>query len=256
MLDIGLLVTGAVLVVVLVVGTRWAPTASFEPGEVLDRLIVPAVVGLLSARVATAALDDWASLRSVRALLVIRGGVEFWVGVAVMVALVAWTLRRRHRPASVGLAELAPFALWGYAAYEATCVVRDECYGPVSPVGLVPGGLSTRMFPLGLIVAAAVAALGFAVRHVPWSATARLLLAVGGVAGLRSLVSFWLPKLGEGLTRQHVESIVVAATVLVVGAGRLARAGFAGRRSGRPRVEPRAGMDGAPLAPDVDGGRV
>jgi hypothetical protein len=221
MLDIGLLVSGALIVGVLVVATRWARTRSFPPGEILDRLLIPAIVGLLAARVAAAVLDDRASLQSVRALLVIRGGVEFWVGVAVMLVSLGWGLRRRHLGVWSGLADLAPFAIWGYGAYEATCLVRDGCYGPESPIGLVPDGLRTRMFPAGLVVAAAIVALGFALRRLSvWSPTDRVLLAVGGVAAVRSLVSFWLPRLGDGLTRQHLESIAVLAAVLGVAAVR------------------------------------
>lgn len=254
MLDVGLLVTGAVIVGVLMAATRWAPTRSFELGEVIDRLIVPAVVGLLAARVAAAALDDRASLRSVRALLVIRGGVEFWVGATVMLALIAAGMRRRGREVRPALAELAPFVLWGYAAYEATCVLRDGCYGPASPVGLVPDGLQTRMLPLGLLAAGAIVVLGFVIRHLAWSASSKLLLAVGGVAGLRALVSFWLPQLGDGLTRQHRESIVVAAGVVAIGAVRT----VTWRRAAGPTggsVTASLPPSGASLAPGTTGER-
>src|SRR3546814_6179302 len=53
-------------------------------------------------------------------------------------------VRRRRRRGHEALPELAPFALWGYALYEATCGLRDGCYGPVSSLGLTPDGLAER----------------------------------------------------------------------------------------------------------------
>jgi hypothetical protein len=252
MLDVGLLVSGGVIVVVLTLAPRWAPTSSFPGGEVLDRLVVPAVVGLIAARVMAAALDDRASLRSVRALLVVRGGVEFWAGAAVMLALVAWGLRRGGEDPLSGLADLAPFVLWGYAAYEATCLLRDGCYGPESPVGLVPDGLRTRMFPVGLVIAAAIVAVGVSVRRVQSPAATRVLVAIGGVAAVRALASFWLPRLGDGLTRQHIESIAVLGAVLAVLGAQAMTSHLAAGRGGRPSQPRLHAVDGR-ATPDAGG---
>lgn len=225
MLDVGLLVSGVAIFVVLSVAPRWAAPSILEPAAVLDRLLAPALAGLVAARVTAAALDDPTSLQSVRALLVIRGGVEFWAGVAVTVSVFAWTVRRDRMRPSLALADVAPFALWGYATYEAMCVFRDGCYGPASSIGLVPDGLQTRMFPVGLATAASVTLLGFAVRNLwAWSPTAKMLLAVGGLAATRAVASFWLPHLGDGPTRQHVESIAVTAAVTAIALGRTLRA--------------------------------
>lgn len=219
MLDFGLLATGVAVWVVLLAAARWSPAGSDGEAHVVDRLMAPALAGLLGGRIVAAALDDPASLRSVRALLVLRGGLEFWPGVAVAAAALVLSVRRRGR-ADVwfALAELAPFALWGYATYEAACLLRDGCYGPASAVGLIPAGLRTRMFPVGLVVAAAVTGLGLAVRQL-WALQPRtkLLMAVGGVAAVRAVAAVWLPRLGAGLTRQHRESIAIAAATAVVG---------------------------------------
>jgi len=228
MLDTGLLLTGALVWLVVSVAARWAPASVLDRGEIVDRLVVPAMVGLLAGRLVAVVLDDPASLGSLRSILVIRGGVEFWPGVAVALAALAWTLRRQRADVGLALADVAPFLLWGYATYEAACVVRDGCYGPVSAVGLVPDGLRTRMFPIGVIVGLVVFALGFALRHLwTWSPTAKILAAVGGVAATRSVASIWLPSLGDEPTRQHLESVAVtlsvaavAVTVVVVGRAR------------------------------------
>lgn len=218
MLDVGLLVTGAAIWLALVAASRWAPSAAIERGELLDRLAVPAVAGILAGRFVAAFLDDPASLRSLRAFLVIRGGVEFWPGVVVAAGLLAIGIRRRKRDISFDLAEFAPFLLWGYAAYEAACVVRDGCYGPASPIGFTPDGLRTTMFPVGLVVAAAAAVLGLIVRQLwSWKPTSRILLAIGGVAAVRSVASIWLPRLGDDLTRQHTESLGVLLAAALVG---------------------------------------
>ena len=219
MLDVGLLTTAVVLWLVLAAASQWAPSPAVERGELLDRLALPAVAGVIAGRLVAAILDDPASLRSLRAFLVIRGGVEFWPGMAVAAALLAVGIRRRRRAVTFDLADLAPFLLWGYAAYEASCVVRDDCYGPASPFGFTPDGLRATMFPVGLVVAGVVAVLGLTVRRLwSWDPASRIVLAVGGVAAVRSVASIWLPRIDDGLTRQHIESIGVLAAALVAGA--------------------------------------
>ena len=225
MLDFGLLTSAITIVAVVGLAARWAPTPALGTRGVADWLDGPVVVGVLVGRLAAAALDDPPSLRSIRALLVIRGGVEFWAGVAAALAVLAWGMRRRREePVALTLAELVPFLLWGYAAWEATCVLRDGCYGPASSIGLVPDGLDTRQFPVGLVVAVAVAALGVAVRHLwGWPPWAKLVAAAAGVAAARSVASIWLPRLSDDLTRQHVQSVAVLTGCALVLAGAAAR---------------------------------
>src|SRR3546814_1865250 len=138
--------------------------------------------------------------------------------------ILSWSLRRGRRDVVLGLAELAPFLLWAYAAYEASCVLRDGCYGPVSAFGLIPDGLQTRQLPIGLLVALAATALAFALRQL-WSLTpgGKVLLAVGGLALIRSVAAFWLPRIGSGLTRSHVESLTITAAVVVAAGAMLLR---------------------------------
>lgn len=238
MLDLGLIATGFVMWAVLATSARWAPTSSFRRDEIIDRLYLPAFTGLLVGRIVAVILDDPTSLRSIRAFIVIRGGVEFWPAVAAALAVVAWSLRRGRRDVLPGLAELAPFLLWAYAAYEASCVLRVGCYGPVSAFGLIPDGLQTRQLPIGLLVAFAATALAFALRQL-WSLTpgGKVLLAIGGLALIRSIAAFWLPRIGPGLTRPHVESVTITAAATGV-AGAMALRRYLRRRIPAAALDP------------------
>lgn len=175
------------------------------------------VIGLTAARVTAVAVDDPGGLLDVRSLLSVRGGVELWAGVAAAVAYLAVRAVRKGQEPWVILACGAPLALWGSAAWEAGCALRDGCFGPPSPIGLVPRGLTTSELPVGIAIAAVTALVGL----VAWRAKARapLEVVVGSVmafALVRSVASIWLPALGTGLTRPHRESIIVAGVSVAV----------------------------------------
>jgi hypothetical protein len=249
MLDFGLLTSAITIVVVVAVATRWAPTPALGARSVGDRLHAPVIIGVLTGRVVAAALDDPTSLRSLRALLVIRGGVEFWPGVAAAIGVLVWgTRRRRDESAGLTLAELAPFLLWGYATWEATCLLRDGCYGPVSSIGLVPDGLTTRHFPVGLVVALGVTLLGVALHQLwGWLPWAKVAAAVAGVAAARSVASIWLPRLSDSLTRQHLQSLAVLGGCAVLAAGVTLR-GWTRRDPREPWAAPSSSRRGWPSA--------
>src|SRR3546814_5335758 len=78
MLDLGLLVTMVVLWAGLAAAARWLPITSYERADVLDQLYGPALAGLVVGRLTAVLLDDPESLGSIRALLVVRSGVEPW----------------------------------------------------------------------------------------------------------------------------------------------------------------------------------
>ena len=216
MLDTGLLLSGVVVVVAMWLVVRWIDLP-WPPSEALDRLVAPAMVGVLIGRASALVLDDPTSLRSLRAFLVVRGGVELWPGAAAAAAVLAASLRRRGEPVLTSMALLVPVALVGYGAFEATCLLREGCYGPESAIGLRPDGLASPMVPLGVVVGVALVAIA-------WVLTARaerppvetLAIALLAVAGLRSIAAIWLPRLGDALTRPHRESIAVAVIGLAV----------------------------------------
>lgn len=224
MIDFGLVVSLlAAIGLPTMLARRWAPADQRE-STFLDDITGPLVVGLVTGRLVTLALDDPTSLGSVSDMLVIRSGVEFWPGVAAAVLFVAWSEHRAGRSPVGRLAEIAPLAMVGYATYEAACVFRDGCLGPVSPVGLRPPGVRVAMLPIGWAMSGAtmvgaVAVRRLAGRHRPLAVVA---VAACWVAVVRSVGSVWLPHLGDAMTRQHRSSIavLVLSGVVAVAASR------------------------------------
>ncbi len=214
MIDFGLLVSFILAFgLPALLSNWWRVAGQEEPVGFLDVAVGPAVAGLVVGRLTTLGLDDPNSLGSVSDMLVIRSGVEFWPGVIAALVTAAMSAKRSHVPIGRRLTDLTPLAMVGYAGYEAACIFRDGCFGPSSPVGLRPPGIATTMLPVGWFMAAtiAVAAVGVHVlavrRH---SAPVVVTSAVLAVAVVRAIGSIWLPHVGDGLTRQHLTSIVVA----------------------------------------------
>ena len=189
---------------------RAAPPRVLSSSGLLDAFVSAAVVGLLAGRIAAAALDDPSALSRLGDLLIVRGGVEFWPGVAFAAALFGHMTRREPGGLVERLVDAAPAALVGYAGYEAACLVRDGCYGPASPIGLRPPGMADAMVPVGLVVAAALLGLAWTVRRLARGPHA-LAAAVAGLASIRAVAAFWLPHVPGSLTRAHAESLAVAA---------------------------------------------
>lgn len=215
MIDVGLLLTMIIAMGLPALVARWWLLTTFgQFVGFLDVAIGPAFVGLGVGRLVAVGIDGSSSLGSLSDLLIIRSGVEFWPGVTAAVLAAAWGARRAGVVIMARLADLVPLAMLGYAGYEATCVVRDGCFGPLAPLGLRPPGTSTTMLPIG-IIAAAVVAIAAAVLHREQSRRASAVIVLGGlivVSAVRSIGSIWLPHIGDGLTRQHRSSILVAAT--------------------------------------------
>ena len=213
MIDIGLLASIAILLTVPTIFLEPWPGHAVDSG-VLDISLGALFIGLAVGRLTALAIDDPGSLTSVSDVMIIRSGVEFWPGLTAGLVWLAIQATRNKVPVAVRLAALVPAGLVAWACYEATCLLRDGCPGPASSLGLRPDGLATRMFPIGLAVAAA--AVGTAVVLDRWhrrglASRQVVVLALLAVAGIRALSSIWLPHIGEALTRQHRESIVVFA---------------------------------------------
>lgn len=214
MIDFGLLMSMIVAVgVPELLSHRWPMHTYDQPVGFFDAALGPAFAGLVVARLTAVALDDPSSIGSISDLVIIRSGVEFWPGVAAAAVLVFWAARRSGVAPVARLADIAPLAMVGYAAYEAACVFRDGCFGPNSPLGLRPWGLSTTMLPIGLLMAVAVVVAAVVVRSFAlrtWPPSITVLAAVVAVATIRSVGSIWLPHVGRGMTRQHLTSIAVS----------------------------------------------
>ncbi len=222
MIDFGLMVSIIIAFgVPTLVASWWTIRSTEGPVGFLDVAIGPAFAGLAVGRLTTLALDDPASIGSISDMLIIRSGVEFWPGVAAAVAAAMWSARRSGDSPADRIADLAPLAMIGYAGYEMACVFRDGCFGPESPIGLRPPGLSTTMIPTGWLMGAAVVAAAVAVRILARRGRATSVIvfaATASVASVRAVGSIWLPHVGDGLTRQHVSSLVVAAVSITAAA--------------------------------------
>lgn len=218
MIDTGLLLTIGLVLLVPTVAQRWLPLDRLDPqASFTDMVGGSALIGLLVSRFTHLAIETPRSLASISDVIIVRSGVEFWAGVAAAFAVVAVNARRSHRPVVERLATLMPLSMIAYASFEATCVIRDGCFGPIAPIGLRPRGLQVTMFPVGLIIAVAVAGAAILVHamRTRLRAGVRTLGAVAGVAVPRAVGSIWLPRVGPGLTRQHVESVAIAVAAVV-----------------------------------------
>jgi len=244
MIDKGLLATVALAAVVVAVLDRWLRRRGTSKDPVSALSSTPLIVGLAAARLTAVLLDDPATLLRPFDLLLIRGGMEFWAGVAGASAAVWLGAGRRRLTALDRAVEIAPFALFAYAVYEAACLLRDGCFGPASPVGLRPGGLGDAQLPVGLLVGLATAALGSLAWR--WSRRGRpsgavVVLALTGLAAIRSAAGFALPKLTSGLTRPHIESLLAFGIGLVCSLG-MRRDGRDGTDRADTRPAPERGL--------------
>jgi hypothetical protein len=239
MIDRGLALSMALIGAMVWLTGRVAPPKAVERDQLFDALAAPVLLGLLVGRLVAMALSDLRGLAQVRDVLIIRGGVEFWPAVAVGTLVAARKARRDGLRPSLRVVDLAPFVLVGMATYDATCLVREGCFGPTASIGLAPPGVASTMVPVGLLTAAAL--LGLAAAAHRWGrrrSQVALAAIVTFVAAERAVASIWLPRFGPGPTRQHVESVVVA----VIASGWLALAVVRsrspdGRFGGRPVIE-------------------
>jgi len=178
----------------------------------------PVFAGVLVARLVAVALDDPSTLGRPKDLLLIRGGMEFWAGALAAVVVAGIGAHRAKVPVLARLGDLAVYALVAYAAFEATCVLRDGCFGPLSPIGIRPRGLGAPEFPTGLFVGSAVLGLAVVVRRCArQSGGMAVWFTAGGLAFIRFAAAFALPRIGTGPSRPQVEAGAVTVATVVVG---------------------------------------
>jgi len=171
----------------------------------------PLLVGALVGRMSSLLIDDPSSITSVRDLLAVRGGVDFWPGLVAGIAVLGVAARREHVAVATRLADVAPYGLAGAAGYQVTCFVREGCFGPGSVIGV--RGIHDTVFPVEPAGAIVLVAVGIWLLNGRRRQAAGLTIvaAVSALALERAVVSVWLPVVGSGLSRAHVSSIVVAA---------------------------------------------
>jgi len=212
MIDVGLLASIAIVLIVPSVFVPPWPTSAAVMG-LFETAGGALMIGLVVGRLTSVAIDDPGSLTRISDLMIIRSGVEFWPGVVAGMAWIALRSNHDHIAPAQRLAALTAPALVAWACFEATCLIRDGCPGPLSNVGLRPDGLVQRMLPVGVLAAATAVGAAIATRHfhrrgMPNAQVVALALAL--LAVIRSVASIWLPRIGEGLTRQHKTSLAVA----------------------------------------------
>lgn len=219
-MDTGLLLTLLIVVGGVQVVIRVAPPAGVDRAQLVEFVSTPVIAGLVAARVVFVVLDHPASVFRIRDVMVVRSGMEFWAGV--VVALL-WVLTKARRPMDRGevmvkLAVAVPYLLAGVALYEASCLVRDGCLGPVSTVGLVPHGLDSAMVPVGLLVAGALGVTAVVLRQAgTLEADQTVLCSIAALGGVRLVASWFLPAFGPSrVERESAVVFVVAVIGLVV----------------------------------------
>lgn len=243
MIDLGLLASILAAAAAPWLIARFMPTSRVRLSIDGDALMMSALAGLIAGRLVFVALEDPASFARFRDLLIIRSGVEFWPGLAVGVMVMARTAWRRDISIWSVIAVAAPLFLVGYGAYEATCTLREGCFGPPSPLGVVPAGFAGEVFPVGWAVAAVSVAAGIALRRLDVPDVRLVLTALLLLASLRALAGFYLPRVGSDLTRPHLESLALVAGALAAHLG----VGALGRHTTSSRTSP---VGSSPTDPD------
>lgn len=228
MIDVGLLLTVLIVLGGVQLALRAVPPAAVDRAQVAALVSTPLIVGLIAARVVFVLLDHPASVFRLRDLMVVRAGVEFWAGVFVALAWVLVRVRRSvdRAGAMVTLATTTPYLLIGVALYEASCLVRDGCLGPVASVGLKPNGLDSTMIPVGVLVAVVLGVAAIALRQA-WTLEAEqtVLCSFAVLGGVRLVASWFLPAIGPSrVERESALVFVVAVCGLVVHVVRRRRA--------------------------------
>jgi len=256
MIDVGLLSSMALIVAVVFVVKRWVPPLTLGTDTLGGVVANPVFAGVVVARLVAVALDDPSTLGRPKDLLLIRGGMEFWAGALAAVVVAGITAHRAKIPVAARLGDLAVYALVAYGAFEATCVLRDGCFGPLSPVGIRPRGSGAPEFPTGLFVAVAVLALAVIVRRCARrSGGMGVWVAAGGLAFVRFAAAFALPHIGSGPTRPQVEAGAVIVATAVVGGIVWMRARWSDAASGpaaAPATEGCGGRGSGPSTSDIN----
>jgi prolipoprotein diacylglyceryltransferase len=216
-IDLGLIWTLVAMGAVVWAFGRIADPVTLERGSLVDTMWLPLLVGAAVARFVYLLLAGALVSTGIGGFLLVRNGVSFWPGLVAGCAVVIAAARRERVDPWMRVADLAPVALAAYGAFEATCILRDGCYGPITVVGLTPSGLTQPQFPVGIVVGGAAVASAVLLERW-WELRPRTvaLAALGTVAGLRWITWFLLPRApGTGAGAQWANTIVLVGVGLV-----------------------------------------
>lgn len=203
---------GASIAVARLAGRPW----ELSWGAATDQVLRAGFVGLVVARIGWIALagpDVWRTMGAT--ILLLRAGVETWLGVAGAAAWLWWASRDDEDERALLLTAGPVAALAGVAVWHLTCGVEGVCAGlPVSWGVRIPGYVSP-VLPIGYVEAAVAGALAVAAWRVRdrWPRAVTVAAAYGLA---RAVLAFGKAPLIGLPTRDQLLAAVVGLGLLVV----------------------------------------
>lgn len=187
-------------------------------GRALDEVLRAGFVGLVIARlgwIALAGPEVWRTMGAT--FLLLRAGVETWLGVAGASAWLAWGSRRDAEERAFLLTAGPAAALAGMATWHLTCGIEGVCAGLPVPWGVRLPGYVSPAVPIGYVegvVAGLLALAAWRLRH-RWAAA----VGVGGAYALaRAGLAFGKAPLVGLPTRDQVLAAAVGVALIGVAA--------------------------------------
>lgn len=180
-------------------------------GRIADAVLEVAIVGVVAGRLAWVAVEGLdVVLRAPTTLLLVRAGVETWIGAgaAVVWAWWRWDVSRRRW----ALPAAPPAALAGVAVWHAGCGFEGVCAGVAVDWGVRLPGYLSPVVPVGYLEAVAAATLA----GVAWWArhrTSAAIVALAAYALVRAGLGFARAPIAGLPTRDQVLSLVAAVAL-------------------------------------------
>lgn len=216
MVDIGLFISVGLTAVAVYLASRLFAAGDIGERSVSDQFTAPLVAGVVVGRAVTLLLSDPAGLTSLREFMTVRGGIEFWPAVLAAIVVLTTLFSRPTDPDQPArVARLLPYAIVGLGVFQGACLVRDGCPGPSSSIGLVPGGLTSRQLPIGLLGGIALVVFAWWLRRSQLPNHTKILVAVVGVGIERTVAGIAEPSLESAVARDGL--FMVAAFSIAIG---------------------------------------
>jgi prolipoprotein diacylglyceryltransferase len=198
----------------VVVGWLAVRDRDIEVPRVADAALEVVVMGVIAARLAWIVVEGRDSVaRAPGTALLVRSGVETWIGVGAATAWAWWRWSADKR--TWALVAAPPALLAGLAAWQASCGIEGVCAGVPVTWGVSLPGYLHPVFPAGYVEASAAALLALAAyrwRHVP-------AIAIGAVATyalVRAGLGFARAPLAGLPTRDQVLSLLAALLLATI----------------------------------------